>query len=89
MAIPPHVSAVGPSAVTLVTQTRVSPSDDEEFARWQEQVPPLTTVRTAYPAEPFLPVIHPPIEMASFGPRGRLYLDRWIDFPAISLGTLL
>jgi antibiotic biosynthesis monooxygenase (ABM) superfamily enzyme len=26
------------SAVTLVTQTRVSPGRDEEFARWQEQV---------------------------------------------------
>jgi uncharacterized protein len=26
------------SAVTLVTQTRVSPGHDEEFARWQEQV---------------------------------------------------
>ena len=51
--------------------------------------PPLTAVSAAYLAEPFLPVIHPPIEMASFGPRGRLYLDRWIDFPAISLGTLL
>jgi hypothetical protein len=36
MATPPHVSAVPPSAVTLVTQTRVSPSNDEEFARWQE-----------------------------------------------------
>jgi uncharacterized protein len=38
MATPPHVSAVRPSAVTLVTQTRVSPSHDAEFARWQEQV---------------------------------------------------
>ena len=57
--------AVPPSAVTLVTQTRVSPSHDEEFARWQEQVPPLTTVRTAYPAEPFPPVFHPPIQLAS------------------------
>jgi hypothetical protein len=37
MATPPHVSAVRPSAVTLVTQTRVSPSHDEEFARCQEQ----------------------------------------------------
>jgi len=38
MATPPRVSAVPPSAVTLVTQTRVSPSHDEEFTRWQEQV---------------------------------------------------
>jgi hypothetical protein len=35
---------------------------------------------TAYPAPPFLPVFHPPIELASWRPRGRLHLDRWIDF---------
>src|SRR5215831_8292986 len=38
MATAPHTSAVPPAAVTLVTQTRVSPGHDEEFARWQEQV---------------------------------------------------
>src|SRR2546426_11228314 len=38
MATAPHASAVPHSAVTLVTQTRVSPGHDEEFTRWQEQV---------------------------------------------------
>ena len=38
---------------------------------------------------PFLPFFHPPIELASFRPRGRLHLDRWIDFSAICFGTLL
>ena len=28
--------------------------------------PPLTAVRTAYPAPPFLPFFHPPIELARF-----------------------
>ena len=51
--------------------------------------PPLTAICAAYPAPPFLPFFHPPIELASFRPRGRLHLDRRIDFSAICLGTLL
>jgi hypothetical protein len=31
----------------------------------------LTAVCTAYPTPPFLPVFHPPIELASWRPRGR------------------
>jgi hypothetical protein len=49
----------------------------------------LSAVYTAYPAPPFLPVFHPPIELAGFRPCGRLHLDRRIDFPAISLGPVL
>jgi hypothetical protein len=44
--------------------------------------PALTAVSTAYPTQPFLPIFHPPIELASFRPRGRLNLDRGIDFSA-------
>jgi hypothetical protein len=51
--------------------------------------PPLTAVHTAYPVPPFLPIFHPPIELASARPRGRLDLDGWIDFAAICLGTVL
>jgi hypothetical protein len=36
-----------------------------------------------------LPFFHPPIELATLGPCGRLHLDRRIDFPAICFGTLL
>jgi hypothetical protein len=50
--------------------------------------PPLPAVCTAYATPPFLPVFHPPIELASFRPRRRLHLDRRIDFSAISFGTL-
>jgi hypothetical protein len=49
----------------------------------------LPAVRTAYPTQPFLPFFHPPIELASFRPRGRLDLDRWIDFSAICFSMLV
>jgi hypothetical protein len=49
----------------------------------------LAAVCTAYPTPPFLPFFHPPIELASLRPGGRLNLDRWIDFSAICFGTLL
>ena len=46
-------------------------------------------MNNASPALPFLPLLHPPIELASSGPGGRLPLDRRVDFPAISFGMLL
>jgi hypothetical protein len=49
----------------------------------------VPAVRTAYAAPPFPPFLHPPIELPSFRPRGRLHLDRRIDFSAICFGTLL
>ena len=51
--------------------------------------PALTAVCTPYPTPPFLPIFHPPIELGSPRPHGRLHLDRWIDFSAICFGTLL
>jgi hypothetical protein len=51
--------------------------------------PPLTAVCTAYAAPPFPPFLHPPIELSSFRPDGRLYLDRRIDNSAIRFGDLL
>ena len=51
--------------------------------------PPLTAVRTAYPAQPLLAFFHPPIELASFRPRGRVHLERRIDCTAICFGDLL
>ena len=62
MATPPHVSAVPPSAVTLVTQTRVSPSHDEEFARWQEQVNHALEHFPGYLDHTVLPP-HPPAQV--------------------------
>jgi hypothetical protein len=50
--------------------------------------PPLPAVRTAYTTEPLLTLFDPPIELASFRPGGRLRVDRRIQFPAISFGTL-
>jgi hypothetical protein len=35
-----------------------------------------------------LPFFHPPIEPASRRPRGHFDLEGWIDFPAISFGTV-
>jgi hypothetical protein len=49
----------------------------------------LTAVCTAYATPPFLPFFHPPIELASLRPRGRLHFDRRIDLSAIGFGTLL
>jgi len=49
----------------------------------------LTAVRTAYTTPPLLALFHPPIELAGIRPRGRLHLDRRIDFSAICLGTPL
>jgi hypothetical protein len=51
--------------------------------------PPLPAVCTAYATPPFLPLFHPPIELASFRPCGCLHLDRRIDFSAICFGALL
>ena len=62
MATPPHVSAVPPSAVTLVTQTRVSPSHDEEFARWREQVNHALVHFPGYLDHTVLPP-HPPAQV--------------------------
>ncbi|HEY6685972.1 MAG TPA: hypothetical protein VI094_07160 [Propionibacteriaceae bacterium] len=49
----------------------------------------MAAVSTAYPATPFPPFPQPPIELAGFRPPGRLHLDRWIDFSAICVSTLL
>jgi hypothetical protein len=49
--------------------------------------PTLTAICTAYPTPPDLPVLHRPIQLATRRPRRSLNLDRWIDFPAICLGT--
>jgi hypothetical protein len=49
----------------------------------------LATVSTAYPTEPFLPFFHPPIELASCRPGGRVHLHRRIGFSAICFGTVL
>jgi hypothetical protein len=49
----------------------------------------LTAVCTAYPTPPLPPFSYPPIELASFRPRGRLHLDRRIDFAAICVGQVL
>jgi hypothetical protein len=49
----------------------------------------LAAVCTAYATPPFLPFSHPPIELASDRPGGRLYLDGWIDSAAICCGTLV
>jgi hypothetical protein len=51
--------------------------------------PPLTSIRTTHATPPLLPFFHPPIELASVRPHGRLHLDRWIDFSAICFGDLL
>ena len=49
--------------------------------------PSLTAVWTAYPAQPLLALFHPPIELASSGPRGCLNFNRWIDCTAIRLAV--
>ena len=49
----------------------------------------LTAVCTAYATPPLLPFFHPPIELASFRPRSRLHMDRWIDLSAICFGKPL
>jgi hypothetical protein len=49
----------------------------------------LTAIGTAYATPPFLPLFHPPIELASWRPGGRLDVDRWVDFAAIHLDKLL
>jgi hypothetical protein len=66
------------ATITRVRGTKINSSD-----------PPLTAVCTAYPTPPFPPFLHPPIELASFGPSGRLHLDRRVDFSAICFSTLL
>jgi hypothetical protein len=49
----------------------------------------LTAVRTAYPTPPFLPLFHPPVELATLRRRGRFHVDRRFDLSAICFGTLL
>jgi hypothetical protein len=49
----------------------------------------LATVSTAYSTQPLLALFHPLIEPASWRPRGRLHLDRWIDFSAICFSMLV
>jgi hypothetical protein len=49
----------------------------------------MTADCTAYATPPFLTIFNPPIELASFRPRGRLYVDRRIDFSAICFSMLL
>jgi len=49
----------------------------------------LPAVFAPHTTPPFPPFFHPPIELASFRPRGHLDLDRWIDFPAICCRKLL
>ncbi len=51
--------------------------------------PPLPAVCTAYPAEPLLTLLDPPIELPSPRRHGRLHLDRRIYLPAICSGDLL
>ena len=50
--------------------------------------PPLTAVGTTYATPPFLPFLDPPIELASFRPRGHSDLDGWIDCPPIRFGKV-
>ena len=45
--------------------------------------PPLTAARAACPAPPFLPVLHPPVELAGARPGG------YLNFTLICLGKLL
>jgi hypothetical protein len=66
------------SWVRAARRTKINSSD-----------PPLTAVCTTYATPPFPPFFHPPIELASFRPRGRLHRDRRIDFSAICFGMLL
>ena len=46
-------------------------------------------VCTAYPPEPFLPFLHPPIELASVRPGGHFHPDWRVDFPAICFRQVL
>jgi hypothetical protein len=65
-------------------------SDGSGFARRTKinsSDPSLTAVWTAYPAQPLLALFHPPIELASSGPRGCLNFNRWIDCTAIRLAV--
>jgi hypothetical protein len=65
----------------------VDPSDlpDED----QRLDPPLPAVRPARPTQPLLAFLHPPVELAGLRPRGRLDLDRWVDYASICFGKLL
>ena len=49
----------------------------------------MAAVCTAYSTPPFLPLFHPPIELAGCRSRRPLHLDRWIDFPAVCLSMLV
>ena len=51
--------------------------------------PLLTSVWTAHTTQPPSPLFHPPIELASGGPRGCLDLDRRIDLAAICFGVIV
>jgi hypothetical protein len=51
--------------------------------------PMLPAVFALHTTQPLLALFHPPIELASWGPRGRLDLDRWVDYTAVSFSKLL
>ena len=71
---------MGPQQVMAVSRSRDEINNSD---------PALAAVCTAYPAPPFLPFFHPPIELPSFRPRGRLRLDRWIDCTAVRFAVLV
>jgi hypothetical protein len=58
----------------------VSRSPDED----NSSDPPSAVVCPAYATPPFPPFLHSLVELTSFRPQGDLYLDRRIDFAAIS-----
>jgi hypothetical protein len=66
------------SRLPVLRGTKISSSD-----------PVLMTIRTAYVTPPFLPVLHPPVDLASFRPGSRLHLDGRVNFAAIRCATLL
>ena len=70
--------ANGETVVDHLRGTKINSSD-----------PPVRAVCAGYATPPLPPFFHPPIELASFRPHGRLDLDRRIDFSAICLGMLL
>jgi len=55
-------AAPGGTAVTLVTQTRVAPAHDEEFARWQQRVNDAISQFPGYQDYTLIPP-HPPVQV--------------------------
>ena len=55
-------TAPGAAAVTLVTQTRVAPGHDEEFARWQQRVNDAISQIPGYQDYTLIPP-HPPVQV--------------------------